>query len=175
MNEDLIKMLELDFKKIVYADNGDTNYDGDIDLRSMGLDEIPIKFDKVFGNFYVSGNKLKTLKNSPKFVGGDFRFGFNLIEDLKYSPCIVSGNFYAAYNKISSLDGIPRIIGKNIYLHKNPGNFEWQTVDTMIKQKNGKIGGLIYTEDQMENREETMIYINGKFNKKFSHLLKKED
>jgi hypothetical protein len=175
MDEELINKLGLDFNKIIYADNGDINYDGDIDLRSLGLDEIPIQFDKVFGNFYLSGNKIKSLKNSPKFVGGDFRFGFNLIEDLNYSPCIISGNFYGAYNNISSLHGIPRIIGRNIYLHKNSGNFEWSVVDTLIKQKNGRIGGQIYTEDQMENREETMIYINGKFNKKFSHLLKKED
>jgi hypothetical protein len=175
MDDNLLKKLGLDVNKVIYSDNGETYYDGDIDLRLLNLKEIPVKFDKVFGDFLISSNKITTLENSPKFVGGDFGCGFNLLKDLKFAPCMISGKFYVAYNKLESISGIPRIIGGHIYLHENQKKFTWHDVDDEIQNKNGKIGGKIYTEDQMDNREETMIYIKGKFNPRFSHLLKKSE
>lgn len=175
MDYDLLKKFGLDINKVIYADNGETYYDGDIDLRLLNLKEIPVKFDKVFGDFLISSNKITTLENSPKFVGGDFGCGFNLLKDLKFAPCVISGKFYVAYNELECILGIPRIIGNHIYLHKNKKKFSWFEVDSKIKDKKGKIGGRIYTEDEMYDRDETMIYINGKFNPKFSHLLKKSE
>jgi hypothetical protein len=175
MDENLLKKFGLDVNKVIHADNGETHYDGDIDFRLLSLTEIPIKFDKVFGDFTVSGNKLKSLENSPKFVGGDFRCGFNLLESLDYSPIIVSKNFYCPYNNLISLDGIPRIIGKHAYFYSNPGNFTWRDIYDAVDKKNGRIDGLIYSEDVIDDRYSTSIYINGKFNPAFNHLLEKKE
>lgn len=87
------------------------NYDGSIDtnqsvyLSNMNLDKIPIKFNKVNGNFNCSCNKLTTLENSPKIVSTHFLCDNNLLTDLKHSPDNIGGFFQCDNNPLESLDG----------------------------------------------------------------------
>ncbi len=87
------------------------NHDGSIDtnqsvyLNNMNLDKIPIKFNKVKGNFNCSYNKLTTLENSPKNVETHFLCDNNLLTDLKHSPYSIGGFFQCDNNPLESLDG----------------------------------------------------------------------
>ncbi len=62
-------------------DNYTINPDGSIDVNGdvvilIFINELPIKFNKVSGNFYCSYNNLSTLKNFPNEVGGEtFLYG----------------------------------------------------------------------------------------------------
>ena len=58
-------------------ENGEVDVDVWVDIPSMNLTEIPIKFGKVSGWFNCSHNNLTTLKNYPTFVGGWFDCSFN--------------------------------------------------------------------------------------------------
>ncbi len=56
-------------------DNYTINLDGSIDVEGevvilIFINELPIKFNKVNGNFYCSYNNLSDLKNFPNEVGG---------------------------------------------------------------------------------------------------------
>lgn len=77
-------MCEEEIHKICYElkiDNYTINPDGSIDVDGdvvmlIFINELPIKFNKVNGNFYCSYNNLSTLKNFPNEVGGEtFLYG----------------------------------------------------------------------------------------------------
>ena len=53
---------------IKYTINDDFSIDveGSVDLRSKGLSKLPLKFNKISGDFYCDDNKLTTLEGAPK-------------------------------------------------------------------------------------------------------------
>ncbi len=84
--------------------------DGDINLNSISLKKIPIKFNIVSGNFSASINNLTSLEGCPKEVGGDFYCSYNQLTSLEGCPKEVGGNFYCSYNQLTSLKGAPMYI-----------------------------------------------------------------
>ena len=93
--------------------NGEVDVDGVVDMRSMYLKEIPVKFGSVSGgNFYCSFNKLTSLIGSPTSIeGGNFECHSNQLTSLEGSPkSIVGGGFGCADNKLTSLEGCPTSI-----------------------------------------------------------------
>ena len=107
-------------------DDGTVDVDGDVIIWGCNLNEMPLKFNKVTGDFNCSENAQNNLKGSPRWVGGNFysRFnklttlegcpekvgvGFkcsaNKLTDLKFSPKYVGGNFTCNWNDITTLDG----------------------------------------------------------------------
>ena len=74
-------------------ENGEVDVKGSVDMNSMDLTEIPVKFGKVSGFFMCSKNKLTTLKNLPRECDGFiYCWGNNLkdyfknieVDDLSY-------------------------------------------------------------------------------------------
>ena len=65
--------------------DGSIDVDGDVDLWSRGLSELPVKFNHVSGGFCCSWNKLKTLEGSPQSVGGYFSCYKNNLTNLEGS------------------------------------------------------------------------------------------
>ena len=101
------------------------NSDGTIDVNEgVHLDyyiltELPLKFNKVNGNFNCSGTGLTTLDGSPKEVGGVFYCYNNKLTSLEGGPIKVSGNFDCGDNKLTDLKGSPKEVGGNFYCHNN--------------------------------------------------------
>ena len=83
-------------------EDGSIYVDGDVNLRSMGLIELPLNFNKVTGYFNCNSNDLTSLEFSPKEVGGDFYCRNNKLTSLEYSPKEVGGDFYCG--KLTSLE-----------------------------------------------------------------------
>ena len=73
--------------------DGSIDVDGDVDLYSLKLTKLPLKFNKVSGNFECSNNKLTSLEGGPKEVKGNFWCGSNKLTSLKGAPKIVNGLF----------------------------------------------------------------------------------
>ena len=48
------------------------NVIGDVCIQSLGLEEIPITFGKVGGDFICADNKLTSLEGCPRKVGQNF-------------------------------------------------------------------------------------------------------
>ncbi len=87
-----------------YTINDDLTVDVDdnVILYLIPMDELPIQFGFVKGDFILGENGLTTLKGVPSTVGGDFICGGNEIEDLEHLPKTISSRIILLNNKISS-------------------------------------------------------------------------
>lgn len=85
--------------------DGSIDVDGNVDLYAKGLTKLPLKFNKVNGDFWCSENYLTTLEGGPKEVGGGFDCFNNQLTSLEGSPEKVYDMFYCGGNPLESLDG----------------------------------------------------------------------
>ena len=90
--------------------DGSIDVDAPVDLYELGLTKLPIKFNKVNGDFYCSYNKLTTLEGSPIEVNGYFGCHNNQLTTLKGSPKEVNGDFKCVENQLTSFEFAPKII-----------------------------------------------------------------
>ena len=74
------------------------------------VETLPIQFAEVTGDFWCD-RLLKSLKGSPRRVGGDFCCSNTKITSLRYSPKYVGGDFYCSDTKITSLRYSPKYVG----------------------------------------------------------------
>ena len=110
-----------------YIRNGSRN---ELDLSDYGLTKLPeiLKNVDVERYFICSVNKLTTLENSPKTVGGSFYCGNNQLISLKGAPTYVGGEFGCGVNKLTSLDGAPTYVGGSFNCRYNPVKFTEEQV-----------------------------------------------
>ena len=87
---------ERNYKKFI---GRNVNVIGDVCIQSLGLEEIPITFGKVGGDFICASNNLTSLNGCPIKVGGYFDCSFNNISSLKGCPRKVGQNFNCLRNK----------------------------------------------------------------------------
>ena len=103
-------------------DDGEIEIHANVDLSRQGLTVIPKYFSGkiIVGNFDMSRNDLRTLKNAPRVVTGKFDVFFNHhLTTLKGGPEIV-GNHYRAYGcDLTSLVGSPHEVGRSFNISKN--------------------------------------------------------
>ena len=92
--------------------DGSLDVEGNVGLTGLGLKEIPIKFNKINGDFYCSFNELVTLKNCP-------------IE--------VNGTFSCSWNQLTSLEGCPKIVDRDFHCHHNKSKFTRNDVKKYCK------------------------------------------
>jgi len=71
LTEEQIEFLDKvcgDRRNYTINENGEVDVAGSVNMNSMGLTEIPVKFNKVYGEFRCSYNNLTTLKNCPNYL-----------------------------------------------------------------------------------------------------------
>jgi hypothetical protein len=66
------------------------------------INELPVQFGDVKGDFILGENNLKTLKGVPHSVGGDFICGGNDIRDLDYFPKNINSRIILLNNQLNS-------------------------------------------------------------------------
>lgn len=141
------KYNDIEYKLKLYSinyatvkDDGKIDVHGDVSLFYKKLDEIPLDFGNVRGNFTCASNNLKSLKGCPENVDGSFSCGNNKITNLEYFPKnigenividnnnvkslvgiqnVINGFLLATRNKINTLDGFPSKVIGGIYLEYN--------------------------------------------------------
>ena len=98
---------------INYTINSDGSIDvnGWVDLSEKGLTELPLSFNKVYGNFFCGDNKLTTLKGSPRWVDGGFYCSSNKLTSLEFSPDYIGVDFGCRENYLTDLVGSPKEVG----------------------------------------------------------------
>ncbi len=93
-------------------ENGLVNVDGDVNISNQRLNEIPVKFGVVKGDFYCHRNNLTSLEGVPREVKGDFYCDDNYnLTSLVGAPREVKGDFSCSYNNLISLVGAPKEVG----------------------------------------------------------------
>ena len=83
------------------------------------LDELPLNFNEVTGDFYCNEHVLTTLKGSPKWVGGSVYVDNNFLTDLEFSPEFVGEDFNCSYNNLTDLKNSPKVIAEDVYCESN--------------------------------------------------------
>lgn len=134
LEEQLMSEYIKTLKKLGITDNykihndGSVDVDGDVDLSKMNLDEIPIKFGVVLGDFSVNRNHLTSLKNAPVIVQGSFNCMNNKLETLEHSPVYIGNDFACSRNEtLQSLDEGPMLVRGDYGCGFNPQITEEQT------------------------------------------------
>ncbi len=110
----------LNFKKITKLPLRFNRVLGDFDCFSnqlISLEGCPVS---VGGNFICSGNQLTSLEGGPVSVGGYFKCNYNKLNNLKGFPKNLGGYFDCSNNSLISLEGLEFKSFEKIYLEKNP-------------------------------------------------------
>ena len=104
-----------EIKNYTINPDGSIDVNGNVYLYKLGVEEFPITFNRVDGNFFAQNNGLKTLKGSPRWVGGDFDVANNSLTNLDGSPDYVGGDFNCIANHLTSLKGSPEYVGGDFF------------------------------------------------------------
>ena len=128
-----------DIKNYTINNDGSIDVDGNVSLFNIGLIEIPLKFNRIYGHFSCSKNKLTSLKGSPRWVDGSFYCYYNQLSSLEFSPEYVGDDFDCSYNDLTNLDHSPKEVGKSYFCFNNK-----QLKD--IKGISEKLNGFFYCE-----------------------------
>ena len=91
-----------------------------VDLSFKDLKDVPIKFNKIEGDFNCGWNNLTNLQGCPKVVNGYFYCNKNKLTNLLGCPEVIHGEFNCSENKLSNFEYFPKEInGNSIFLHSN--------------------------------------------------------
>jgi hypothetical protein len=135
--------------------DGTVDVDDDVNLFEKGLKKLPLKFEKVAGDFYCYDNQLTTLEGSPKVVGGDFYCSYNQLTTLEGSPKEVGGWFNCHLNQLTTLEGAPKEVGGNFNCYNNQL--------TTLEGAPEKIDGSFYYRDNPLLPEEVLNFKDPKY------------
>ena len=97
--------------------NPDGSYDvkGDVDLQDVDFKKFPIKFGKIYGEFFCNNTDIETLEDGPTYVEDSFWCTHNKLASLEHGPKQVGSHYIVSGNQLTSLKGIPqKIIGSVI-------------------------------------------------------------
>jgi len=120
MNKEIIEICKLHkIKNYTINPDGSIDVDGDVELGG-NLYKLPLKFNRVDGNFYCYGKFLTSLEGAPNYVGGDFSCGNNDLTNLIGCPNYVGKDFLWRNNNLTSLEGAPNYVGKSFDISSNP-------------------------------------------------------
>jgi len=106
-----------------YVINIDGSIDvyGDVKLRGHYLDTLPLRFNKIHGDFDCQSSMLTTLKGGPIVVLGDFDCTHNLLITLEGAPDFVGGSFFCTNNiNLTTLKGSPKTVRSGFYCSFTP-------------------------------------------------------
>jgi Leucine-rich repeat (LRR) protein len=101
---------QFNITKYTINEDHSIDVDGNVYLWYKGLNEIPLKFNKVNGFFDCGFNNLISLEGSPREVTDYFNCDNNKLESLKGAPLIVK-ELHCNNNNLTSLEYLPDIKG----------------------------------------------------------------
>lgn len=81
--------------------------------------KIPIKFNKVNGDFKISHMSLDSLSGFPNYVSGDLDISYNFLTSLIGCTKYVGGSFDCSHNFLKSLEGGPEVVESNYICTSN--------------------------------------------------------
>lgn len=106
-----LKQFKIDKDNCTILDDFSVNVKGNVNLSNKNLMYLPIKFNKVSGNFNCSDNKLVTLRGSPDNMNKEksFNCSYNQLKSLQWAPSWVGNEFNCSQNNLTSLEYCPKV------------------------------------------------------------------
>ena len=115
------------------------NPDGSIDvntfvwLRYKELKKLPLKFNKVNGDFNCNFNMMKSLEGSPIEINGYFDCGDNELKSFEFAPKIIRGSFDCSWNNIKTFEYFPNFVKEDFECYANPIWRIWKLFEDTTK------------------------------------------
>ena len=100
--------------------DGSIDVNGTVYLWNKKLAKLPLKFNKVNGNFSYSRNYLTSLEGSPIEVNGNFLCHNNKLTSFEYAPKIIRGSFDCDSNNIKTFEYFPSYVKEYFICYNNP-------------------------------------------------------
>ncbi|KKR86548.1 MAG: hypothetical protein UU35_C0011G0001, partial [Candidatus Uhrbacteria bacterium GW2011_GWC2_41_11] len=122
-----------------FQPDGTTIVEGDLNLLSRKIKQLPIGLMEVKGDLNISGNSSLKLNGYPKKVGGSFWCMNNNLVSSDGMPEEVGENIYLSKNKFRSLVGLPEKVMGDLILNRN----ELENLDGISR----KISGILVLND----------------------------
>jgi hypothetical protein len=117
----LKEFFRIDGIHIIHPD-GTVDVEGDCELRKdKKVNQLPVKFGKVSGNFWCDNNQLISLEGAPQSVGGYFDCYDNRLTSLVGAPQSVGGDFYCSWSPTLPL--LRTVVAKNVFIYKDNSLF----------------------------------------------------
>ena len=131
---------EHEIKNYTVNDKGEVDVDGNVNLSSCDLIEIPsfIQFGTVKGYFTCCYSRLTTLRGCPRIVKKNFYCHGNNLTTLEGAPREVGGDFICYANNLTTLEGAPEKVEGKFNCKVNTTKFTEDDVKKVCKVK-GKI------------------------------------
>ena len=137
---------EYGIKNYTINDDGTIDVNDDVNITSMSLTKLALRFRNVNGGFYCANNRLITLEGAPQSVGGGFSCSNNRLITLEGAPQSVGGVFYCTNNRLVTLEGAPQSVGRDFYCDRNQ-------LTTLEGAPQSVGGGFYCTNNQLVNLE----------------------
>jgi hypothetical protein len=99
--------------------DGLLDVNGSINISGSNLFKIPLKFNRVTGDFICKNNSLKSLRGCPQVVGGAFDCSVNNLESLMGGPVHLGGSYNCSENKLLTLKGCAKQVGRDFLCNDN--------------------------------------------------------
>ena len=113
--------------------DGSIDVDGFVDLFVKNLTKLPLKFNKVNGDFICSWNNLESLEGSPVEVNGVFNCRVNKLISFEFAPKIIRGTFDCQFNNIKTFEYFPSFIKEDFYCYDTPIEVVWELFEDTTK------------------------------------------
>jgi hypothetical protein len=141
-----------------YTINNDETLDviGSVIIMDTNYTKLPLKFNKISGNFDCTSNRLSTLEGCPIEVGGDFDCNDNLLTELYGCPTKVGGHFNCSINKISTLKYAPTEATSDFHCNDN-------RLDTLRYAPNKVGGDFSCQSNRLTNLMHSPIEVGGSY------------
>lgn len=111
--------LTIDGRYFIDEKTMEINVEGTVTIETISP-ILPYKFGTVTENFFANCKGLKSLKNIPKYVGGNLQLSNNNIKDFSDCPEIEKWtNVDLSENKLESLKGFPVNECRILIVNKN--------------------------------------------------------
>ena len=114
-----IWLVLMNVKNYVINDDLTVDVNSRVDLSFKDLKDVPIKFNKIEGDFNCSDNNLTSLEGCPTVINGGFHCGFNNLTSLKGCPTVINGGFHCSNNYLTSLECCPKEVNGNFSCNNN--------------------------------------------------------
>ena len=101
---------QYDIKNYTINTDGSIDVDGIVNLWNKKLAKLPLKFNKINGDFDCDDNKLTSLEGSPVEVNGNFLCHNNKLTFFQFAPKIIRGDFICTDNNIKTFEYFPSFV-----------------------------------------------------------------
>lgn len=135
----LEKYAKIGEDKATINEDNSVEINDDVDLTGILFKKVPMKINKVTGDYTAAGGSISTLENSPDVVTGDLTMIHLDIKSFVGGPSEVGGDcIYTGNDQVTSIEGLPSKVGGRIDISGCKKITSLKGIHKIVKQMDGE-------------------------------------